>query len=352
MVSSLNTDAITTHSDASSDAMDTTEIAMEERVKLDDKVASTMLRASASTTCDTESGGIAQELSTAPEVSHPHILNNQLSCPYCIRARHGWIQPNIFTAARLGKIDRIRALIESGCARTTDRGEDDMTALHWSAISGRAETCEYLIEHGADVNATTHTLHATALHWAALQGLPEIVHLLIQRGADPHILDAQGYSSLHAATHSSSFWCVLLVLCQAGVSPDERDRKSRTALHWAAHQRDEVSMRVLLRCGADPNAVDCEGRTALHWAAVGGNVRCVGLLLAAGAKLWMRDAERRTARDVVDEFQNRDAWDGALAEVGLGEDGTKVRRPLSEVRPVCFGFRARGLMVTVRCSPM
>src|SRR6266702_4214351 len=264
--------------DSRTDVMDAPEIAMEERVKVDDRVASTMLHASAasdtSITSATELGGTTQEVSSAPEVSHPHSLNNQLSCPYCI-CEHiawlGWIQLNIFTAARLGKSECIRTLIESGRARTTDHDEDDITALHWAAISGKAETCEYLIDHGADVNAVTRTLLATPLQWSALQGLPDVVHLLIQRGADPRLLDAQGYSFLHAATHSSSYWCLLLVLCQPGVSPDERDRKGRTALHWDARQRDEVLMRVLLRCGAEPNAVDRDGRTPLHWAAVGGN---------------------------------------------------------------------------------
>ena len=50
---------MTTLSD--SDAMDAPEIAMEDRVKLDDRVASTMLYASTSNntaTSDTESGGI------------------------------------------------------------------------------------------------------------------------------------------------------------------------------------------------------------------------------------------------------------------------------------------------------
>src|SRR6266702_5704488 len=257
--------------------------AMEERVKVDDRVASlaAMLHASATSnttsntiTSDTESSDTVQEVSRTPEVSHPHSLNNQLPCPYCI-CEHiawlGWIQLNIFTAARLVKSECIQTLIESGRARTTDRDEDDITALHWAAISGKAETCEYLIDHGADVNAVTRTLLATPLQWSALQGLPDVVHLIIQRGADPRLLDAQGYSFLHAATHSSSYWCLLLVLCQPGVSPDERDRKGRTALHWAARQRDEVSMCVLLQCGAEPNAVDRDGRTPLHWAAVGGN---------------------------------------------------------------------------------
>ena len=243
-----------------------------------------------------------------------------------------WIQPDIFTAARLGNTECIRALIESGRARTTDRDEDDITALHWATISGKAETCEYLIDHGgADPNALTRTLLATPLQWAALQGLPDIVHLLIQRGANPRLLDAQGYNSLHASAHSSSYWCLLLLLVSGGISPDERDRKGRTALHWAAWQCDEVSTRVLLRYGADSNAVDSDGCTPLHWAAVGGNRCCIAQLFAAGAELRIRDRERRTARDVADGFQNRDSWDRALVEIGRMVDGTAVRRPLSEV---------------------
>ena len=102
-------------------------------------------------------------------------------------------------------------------------------------------------------------------------------------------------------------------------------------------------MHVLLRCGADPNAVDCDGHTALHWAAVGGNGRCISLLLMKGADICTRDAERWMAQDVADEFRTRDAWDGALVEMGLRDDGTKVPRPLSEVRP-CWFFVVWALM--------
>ena len=60
--------------------MDAPEIAMEERVRVDDRVASAMLHASSSnsTTSDTQPGGIAQEVASAPEVSHPHSLNTVL----------------------------------------------------------------------------------------------------------------------------------------------------------------------------------------------------------------------------------------------------------------------------------
>jgi hypothetical protein len=54
--------------------MDAPEIAMEDRVKLDDRVASTMLYASTSSntaTSNTESGGIVQEVSGAEVRRHP-----------------------------------------------------------------------------------------------------------------------------------------------------------------------------------------------------------------------------------------------------------------------------------------
>ncbi|KAH9175790.1 ankyrin repeat-containing domain protein, partial [Lactarius sanguifluus] len=178
---------------------------------------------------------------------------------------------------------------------------------------------------------------------AARQGKTECIHLLIHRGADPRRPDAQGYSSRHALV--ALLVPASLALPARGVP--ERDRKGRTALHWAARQHDEVSTRVLLRCGADPNAVDRDGRTPLHWAAVGGSGGCIGQLLAAGAQVRTRDGEQRTARDVADEFRNRDAWDEALAEMGLSNNGTKVRRPLSEphVKVIVFSVPSLSLCI-------
>jgi ankyrin repeat protein len=208
------------------------------------------------------------------------------------------MQLDIFAAARQGRIDQIRALIESGRAGATDRDDDGITPLHLAVITGRVPACAYLIEQGAEVNAFGGSVPATPLQWAARKGLVEVIHLLIQHGATPRLVDPQDFSCVHSVTHSSDHWALLYLLCQPDIAVDERDNMGLTPLHWAAQQSDRDSVEVLLKFGANPNLVDRNGLTALHWAASGGNRSCISQL---------------------------------LEEVGFKADGTRVRRPLSEV---------------------
>ena len=226
----------------------------------------------------------------------------------------------------------IQALIESGRARATDRDGDRVTPLHWAAINGRLEACTYLIKEGADVDAVGGDLVATPLQWAARNGMVESIDLLIKNGANPHVFDAQGFNCLHAITHSSNYWALLYILCQPDIAVDERDHMGHTALHWAVYQRDDVSAQVLLKMGADPNAADNNGFTTLHWAAVTGYKRCITRLLEAGADIRTKNRDRRTAQEVATEYGNRDVWNLVVEELGFKPDGTRMRRPLSEVR--------------------
>ncbi|KAI0283153.1 ankyrin repeat-containing domain protein [Russula brevipes] len=233
--------------------MDSTAIAMEERVWIEDSMAST-------------------------------VLNAASGSGYGPREAPGDAELNIFAAAQQGKTEQIRALIESGRARTTDRDADAATPLHWAAICGHADACRYLLTHrqGADVNAAGGADRATPLQLATRNGLAAIVDLLTRHGADPRLVDAKGYCCLHTVSN-----CLILIylLCRPGVHVDQRDAKGLTPLHWAVNRSDEESTQVLLALGADPNAADQDGLTALHWAVNGGNRRCIALLLEAGADI-------------------------------------------------------------------
>jgi ankyrin repeat protein len=242
-----------------------------------------------------------------------------------------WAQLDIFAAAQEGKTEQIRALIESGRARATDKDAENITPLHWAAINGRTDVCRYLIEQGAEVNAVGGALRATPLQWAARNGLAQTIDLLLRHGANPRLLDAQGYSCLHSVTHSSNHWALLYVLCQPEVAIDEPDSLGHTPLHWAVYQRDELSTQILLKLGADPNAVDHDGLAPLHWAAFAGNKKCISLLLEAGADIRAKNRDRRTAEEMASEFRNGQTWKEVVGELGFKADGTRVRRPLSEV---------------------
>jgi ankyrin repeat protein len=251
-------------------------------------------------------------------------------------------QHDIFTASQQGKTELIRALIESGRARATDRDDDRITPLHWAAINGRLGACAYLIQQGAEVNAVGGDLDATPLQWAARNGLVETIDLLIRHGADPHLFDTQGFNCLHSIAHSSNYWALVYILCQPDIAVDERDRMDHTPLHWAVYQRDEVSTQILLKMGADPDAVGRDGLTSLHWAAFTGNKRCITQLLEAGADIRAKSGDGRTAYEIAAEFGNKDIWNLVVEELGFKPDGARVRRPLDEVRG-CPGATGAGI---------
>jgi len=157
--------------------------------------------------------------------------------------------------------------------------------LHWAAVYGEVETCAYLIEQGAEVNAPGGSRHSTPLQCAGRYGHLEAVDLLIRKGAKPRLVDADGYSCVYAVTRSSNYWALLYVLLQPDVPVNDWDKKRRSPLHWAAYQGDEESVAILLKLGADPNAVAQDGLTPLHLAAYDGNKDCIAMLLEAGADL-------------------------------------------------------------------
>ena len=240
-------------------------------------------------------------------------------------------QFDIFTYARQGNIERIREVIESGQASATDRSNDGITPLHLAAITGRVPVCAYLIEKGAEVDASGGTLPATPLQWAARKGLVEIIDLLIHHGANLRLVDPQDFSCLHSVTHSSNHWALLYILCQPDIAVDERDNMGLTPLHWAARQGDKLSVEVLLKFGANPNAVDPKGFTALHWAACGGDRSSISQLLEAGAGVRAMNRDHRNAQEMAYRYNNNAVWNVVVEELGFKADGTRVRRPLSEV---------------------
>jgi ankyrin repeat protein len=102
-------------------------------------------------------------------------------------------------AAKAGRVDAIRLLVESGARVDADpyRG----TALTWAAAKGRADAIHVLVELGADPNqrgtfgGPSHGDGVTAIHLAAQSGQCEAVVVLLELGADPLMLD-----NLHGGT--------------------------------------------------------------------------------------------------------------------------------------------------------
>lgn len=116
----------------------------------------------------------------------------------------------LVSAAALGKLDDVRAIVATGGDlarhRRADapvspsdhwpadsahiRGDVISDALQAAARNGHDVVVEYLLAHGADINAKG-VFGGTGLHWAAINGHAATVDLLVERGADVTLRDAR-----------------------------------------------------------------------------------------------------------------------------------------------------------------
>lgn len=260
----------------------------------------------------------------------------------------------IHSAAQRGDVAALEQLVNARHASATDRDEEGITPLHWSAINGQVPACLYLLDQGAEVDARGGQLAATPLQWATRVGHLYVIQLLIDRGADPLVTDAQGFNALHLVVHSSTVMPLVFLLQQpvfaasaADVPPgtaapysngtrprvlrgiDAEDTQRHTALMWAAYQGDALSVELLLAHGASVATHDELGLTPLHWAVVRGNRLCIRRLLEAGASTAVQEIEGKTARTMATELKSLNAYEKALADAGLDTHGHRRKRLFS-----------------------
>ncbi len=119
-----------------------------------------------------------------------------------------------------------------------------------AAFFGHWKVCDFLINHGADVNAYVDKTNETPLHNAlAKAGKPYYfytVKLLIDKGAKVNAKTIPGL--------------------ETGAFMRDVRTKGETPLHRAAAYADEKTITYLIENGADKEAKDVNGDSPLSWA--------------------------------------------------------------------------------------
>jgi len=119
-----------------------------------------------------------------------------------------------------------------------------------AAFFGHWKVCDFLINHGADVNAPVDKTNETPLHNAlAKAGRPYYfytVKLLVEKGADVNAKTIQGL--------------------ETGAFMRDVRTKGETPLHRAAAYADEKTIKFLIENGANVEAKDANGDSPLSWA--------------------------------------------------------------------------------------
>ena len=93
--------------------------------------------------------------------------------------------------ASTGNLTAISDILERSPNLINTQDKDGMTCLHWAADRGFISIVQYLLSHGANVNATDHCGNSP-LHIATMSRQKEVVRLLLDAGADTTLVNCEG----------------------------------------------------------------------------------------------------------------------------------------------------------------
>ena len=154
--------------------------------------------------------------------------------------------PVILAAAR-GKSRLVDLLIKAGASINQKAGELGTPLISWAVIGGNRQVVRSLLEHGADVNATTND-KSTPLMIAADRGEANIVRFLIAQRAKLNSRNNEGRTALMLASMKGRGECVKALLA-GGADGTIQDNNGETALVHALKEGDQQIVKLLREGG-------------------------------------------------------------------------------------------------------
>jgi ankyrin repeat protein len=148
---------------------------------------------------------------------------------------------DVFEAAALGEVDRLRAVLDADPLLATAYSGDGFTALHFAAFFGAPEAAAVLIERGAEVDALGRGwMTGTALHSAVSRLQSEVARILLEAGGNPNVRQSAGWTPLHAAAMNGDLASVELLLA-AGADPGATNDEGRGVIDLADESGDDAT---------------------------------------------------------------------------------------------------------------
>jgi len=111
---------------------------------------------------------------------------------------------DVFEAAAVGRVDRLRELLDADRSLANAWADDGFQPLGLASFFGHVDAARLLVERGAEVNsASRNDFKVMPLHSAAATGDPdvryELAKLLLEHGAEPNARQQDGFTPLMAA---------------------------------------------------------------------------------------------------------------------------------------------------------
>jgi len=134
----------------------------------------------------------------------------------------------LLDAAKKGHLTRVHKLVTSQNINCRDSQGRNSTPLHLAAGYNNLDVAEYLLEHGADVNAQDKG-GLIPLHNASSYGHLDVAALLIRFNTEVNATDRWGFTPLHEAAQKGRTQLCALLLAH-GADPHMKNQEGQTPL--------------------------------------------------------------------------------------------------------------------------
>ena len=194
-------------------------------------------------------------------INHPHCINaSKTDSP-------------LYAALSKNHIQTAEFLLEHGAdvdARDWGASTTLLRVLSWLYdYDNLLNMVKLLLEHGADVNAQDRS-RTSSLHLVGRYGKVEVAQILLEHKADVNIQDEDGKTPLHIVLGSEK-WDKeeeasnhVRLLLEHGADMERPDKQNETPLHLAIRSNLFKLAVILLESGADANAKNDDGMAPLH----------------------------------------------------------------------------------------
>jgi len=191
----------------------------------------------------------------------------------------------VHVAASAGHTSTVHLLLKSGSASLMNAKDlVKRTSLSHACEMGHIKVVEGLIAVGANINDAQDRDGLSLLHWAAIGGHADVCQFLISAGIDIDGQDVAGRTALHYAAYGG-YVNSMLVLLENKCSFDSQDREGVTSLHWACSKGHMDAVKLLIQYNASINTMEhTEDRyTPLDYALMGEYFEVCQFMIEHGA---------------------------------------------------------------------
>lgn len=140
---------------------------------------------------------------------------------------------DIFEAAALGRVDRIKQLLREDPSLASAYAPDGFPPVGLAAFFGHLDAVRALIAAGADIHAAAkNALKVQAIHAAVASKNLDIVRTVLEAGADPNAAQQQGFRPMHESGSTGNRELADLLMKYGG-DPTLKNDEGKSAITFA-----------------------------------------------------------------------------------------------------------------------